>query len=123
MTTPHDTVPEAATQQAMESGVVVNGARRQGVQAPAERVAFTTNPQLEYFSEKGLQAQIGCLPEFWVAALLKELIENGLDACEARRLLPILRVEVGEDYFLVADEGPGIPPDVVARAADFSTRT
>jgi DNA topoisomerase VI subunit B len=96
---------------------------RHGVQAPAEREAFTSNRELEYFSEKELQAQIGFPMEAWAVALMKELIENGLDASEAHGLRPVVNVEVGDDYFLVEDEGPGIPPEVVASVLDFSTRT
>src|SRR5262249_37053155 len=29
----------------------------------------------------------------------------------------------GDDHFVVADEGPGVPPEVVEAALDFSTRT
>jgi hypothetical protein len=46
----------------------VTGACRQGVQPPAERVAFTTSRLLEYFSVKELQAQIGFPPQQWLVA-------------------------------------------------------
>ena len=106
-----------------EHPIVRGACRQQGVQAPAERVAFTTSRLLEYFSEKELQAQIGFPARAWPVALLKELIDNGLDACEAVGLPVVVSVEVGDDYFLVEDEGPGIPPEVVASVLDFSTRT
>jgi DNA topoisomerase VI subunit B len=98
-----------------------NGAVREGHRH--ERVAFTTSRLLEYFSEKELQVQIGFPAHAWPVALMKELIDNGLDACEAAGLPPAVNVEVGDDCFLVEDRGPGIPPEIVEAALDFSSRT
>src|SRR5262249_51024444 len=75
-----------------------NGAVREGHRH--ERVAFTTSGQLEYFSEKELRAQIGFPAHAWPVALMKELLDNGLDAAEAADLPPAVNVEVGSDYFL-----------------------
>jgi len=36
---------------------------------------------LEFFTEKELQLQIGQPKQCWPIALLKELIDNALDAC------------------------------------------
>jgi DNA topoisomerase VI subunit B len=101
-------------------------APRQGAQA--ERRVFTTSRLSEYFSVKELTAQIGCGPDRWRVALAKELIDNSLDACEAAGVAPV--VDVGEslddeqeDALVVEDNGPGIPPEVVAAALDYSTRT
>jgi len=90
---------------------------------PAERVAFTTSRALEYVSEKELTTQIGFAPSGWPLALAKELVDNGLDACEAARVPPAVNVVRGDDFFAVEDGGPGVPPGVVATALDFGSRT
>jgi hypothetical protein len=50
--------------------------------AVLRRETFTTSRLLEFFSEKELQMQIGFSRDGWAIALLKELIDNALDACE-----------------------------------------
>lgn len=47
-----------------------------------QRATFTTNRIMEFFSEKELQMQIGYARDAWPVALVKELIDNALDACE-----------------------------------------
>jgi DNA topoisomerase VI subunit B len=89
----------------------------------AERTAFTTSRLLEYFTERELEMQIGHACEDWPIALLKELIDNGLDACEAAGLPPKVDIEVDTDHFRVEDDGPGMPPEVIEKVLDFSTRT
>lgn len=66
--------------------------------------------------------QAGADPEDWALLLLKELIDNSLDACEADGIAPDIRVRIDADGFSVADNGPGIPPKVVARSLDYSVR-
>jgi DNA topoisomerase-6 subunit B len=53
--------------------------------------------------------------------IVKELVDNSLDACEDSRILPNIRVflkEVGSDRFkiTVEDNGPGIVPDKLTSA-------
>src|SRR5262249_21187310 len=90
--------------------------------APAERLAFTTSQAMEYFSRKYLTTRIGCPPAGWPLALVKELIDNGLDAAETKGKTPDINVTCGRDFFAVEDAGPGIEPEVVAATLDFSTK-
>ena len=46
------------------------------------RQTFKQNRTLEFFSEKELSMQLGHSRRFWPIAILKELIDNSLDACE-----------------------------------------
>lgn len=87
-----------------------------------ERSTFQVNRSMEYFSEKELQRQIGRGVDWWPVALLKELIDNGLDACEMHDVDPVIEVEVGEDYFSVQDNGPGLPSEVIVGSLDYSQR-
>jgi DNA topoisomerase VI subunit B len=87
------------------------------------REVFTISRQLEFFSQTELTAQIGYQPDQWAIALLKELIDNALDACEmASGKPPVIGVEVEQDYFAVADNGPGLPESVLEASLDYSVR-
>jgi len=82
-----------------------------------------TSRQLEYFSRSELTAQIGYPPHQWAIALLKELIDNALDACEIiGQVTPVVNVEVTQDDFSVSDNGPGLPEFVLKTSLDYSVR-
>jgi len=87
-----------------------------------ERTTFETSRLLEYFSEKELQMQIGAEPSRWPIALLKELIDNSLDACEAASIAPDITVTIDDERLVVCDNGPGLPASVIERSLDYSVR-
>jgi DNA topoisomerase VI subunit B len=88
------------------------------------RQVFTTSRELEYFTETELVAQTGYRKEeWWPGVLTKELVDNGLDVCEQAGIAPEIRVEFSGGTLTVSDNGPGIPPEVVERVLDFTTRT
>jgi DNA topoisomerase VI subunit B len=86
------------------------------------RETFDISRELEFFSEKELEMQIGHGRDWWHVALIKELVDNALDACESAGVPPEIDVEVTDDWFAVVDSGPGIPDDVIARSLDFMQR-
>ena len=90
--------------------------------ATLERTVFETSRELEFFTEKELQMQLGHGRQWWPAALLKELIDNALDACETAGVAPDITVDVGTDGFSVRDNGPGIPAETLARSLDYMKR-
>jgi DNA topoisomerase VI subunit B len=90
--------------------------------AVLERTTFTTSRLLEFFSEKELQMQIGHDRPYWPVALLKELIDNALDACEGADVAPVIRVTVDDDAVTVADNGPGLPEATLRRSLDYAVR-
>ena len=47
-----------------------------------ERTTFRTSRLLEFCSRKELIAQTGHEPDAWPLVVLKELVDNALDACE-----------------------------------------
>jgi DNA topoisomerase VI subunit B len=47
-----------------------------------ERTTFRTSRLLEFCSRKELVAQTGHEPDAWPLVVLKELVDNALDACE-----------------------------------------
>jgi hypothetical protein len=77
---------------------------------------------MEFFSDKELAMQIGHPRERWPIALLKEMIDNGLDACEKAGVHPLVRVTIDPDALSVADNGPGLPVQVLERSLDFTLR-
>ena len=95
--------------------------------AVLERTTFSTPRALDYFSAVELERQTGQPRSRFSAVVLKELIDNALDACEAAGVAPKVRVAVerrGDDLRItVEDNGPGLPADVLARILDFSTVT
>jgi DNA topoisomerase VI subunit B len=91
--------------------------------ATLKRETFTFSRELEFLQERELTAQVGIDRYRWPLVMLKELVDNALDACETAGVAPALDVTIGEDVISVSDNGPGIPADVVTRILDFSTRT
>lgn len=92
--------------------------------APAvlNREVFRTSRELEYFTQKELTLQTGHESERWPEVVLKELIDNGLDACESAGVLPEIKVAVDAKSISVSDNGSGIPESVIASVLDFSVR-
>jgi DNA topoisomerase VI subunit B len=90
--------------------------------ATLERTTFRTSRLLEFCSRKELVAQSGHEPDVWPLVILKELVDNALDACEEAGLHPEIDVQVEPGAITVTDNGPGIPSDTVTDILDFSSR-
>src|SRR4029434_5487554 len=86
------------------------------------RTTFETSRLLEFFSEKELQMQIGHPKDAWLIALAKELIDNGLDACETANVAPEIEVVVENNSIAVQDNGPGLPEKTLKRSLDYLVR-
>jgi DNA topoisomerase VI subunit B len=87
-----------------------------------DRTTFATSRLLEFCSEKELIAQTGTPVKDWPVYLLKELIDNALDACEEAGRTPDITIEVGDGKIVITDNGPGIPVDTVKGILDFDVR-
>ncbi len=90
--------------------------------AKLERTAFTTSRILEFFSEKELTMQLGYERRWWPAVLVKELIDNSLDACETAEVSPRITVTVSPNSVIVEDNGPGLSEHIIERSLDYSVR-
>jgi DNA topoisomerase VI subunit B len=86
------------------------------------RTTFATSRMLEFFTEAELAMQIGHDPPLWAAAILKELIDNGLDACEKAGVPPSVQVRIEDDTLQVQDNGPGLPIETLQRSLDYDVR-
>jgi DNA topoisomerase VI subunit B len=90
--------------------------------ATLNRTVFETSRELEFFSEKELMMQIGYNKALWPLALLKELIDNSLDACEVASIAPEIEVTIGKKSFSVQDNGPGLPEATMLKSTDYLIR-
>jgi DNA topoisomerase VI subunit B len=92
------------------------------ITAKLERQVFETSRELEFFSEKELMMQIGFDQDLWPLALLKELIDNALDACEVASIAPEIDITIAKGSFAVRDNGPGLPESTMAKSMNYLIR-
>src|SRR5690348_2494885 len=80
----------------------------------------------EYFEVAELQTMTGQPVGRFAAVLLKELLDNALDAAEQAGVAPVVHVgfRLGRRTarLYVADNGGGIPAEVLDAVTDFSVR-
>jgi DNA topoisomerase VI subunit B len=87
-----------------------------------KRETFITDRTLEFFSEKELQMQMGCSRNSWPVAIVKELIDNSLDACETVGILPEIEVLLDSKGVSVKDNGPGLPVKTLEQSLNYMVR-
>jgi DNA topoisomerase VI subunit B len=90
--------------------------------AVLDRAVFRTSRLLDFCSEKELILQTGHQPADWPLVVLKELVDNALDACEESEIPPEITVTVDGQRITVADNGPGIALSTIQGVVDFTTR-
>ena len=83
---------------------------------------FTKSRLLDFCSETELVAQAGQPVRDWPLYVMKELVDDALDACEEAGTAPDVSIAVGDGKIVVTDEGPGIPADTIKGVLDFSVR-
>jgi DNA topoisomerase VI subunit B len=86
------------------------------------RETFATSRLLEFCSRKELINQTGHGIEEWPLVILKELVDNALDACEEAEVAPHITITVRGGHIVVTDNGPGIGTDVVQKILDYNVR-
>ena len=83
-----------------------------GVKAKPEpkltRVNFTVSRLMEFCSQRELQNQTGHSVYDWPLVVVKELLDNALDACEEAEVAPDITVIVEQDKIIVQDNAGGI---------------
>jgi hypothetical protein len=89
-----------------------------------QREAFTISRELEYFTADELEKQTGYSREqWWPAVIIKEAVDNALDAGEQAGIAPEIAVLFEQCKLEIRDNGGGIPPEIVERLIDYTTRT
>ncbi len=87
-----------------------------------QREPLQISRELEFLDPKELTAQMGFSKADWPIALLKELLDNALDACESAGIAPVIAVDLEDDALTVADNGPGLPLGVLRQSLDYTIR-
>lgn len=94
-----------------------------------ERRAFSQLRVAEYLRFETLQKMTGRSFRDFPRVVVKELLDNALDAVETAGSAPQIEVVIDQDArarcfrLRVVDNGDGLSPDMVARTLDFETLT
>jgi DNA topoisomerase VI subunit B len=88
-----------------------------------QRKTFSTSRLAEFATENELTKQVGHPASLWPLVVVKELIDNALDAAERAGTTPDITVAVDRDTIVVADNGPGIPTATIRKLANFDAKT
>ena len=97
----------------------LNGTRIQPRIAPE---TFRTSRLLDFATRRELTAQIGHTPGVWPQVVVKELVDNALDAAEQAETAPRIEVTITESMIEVRDNGPGVSGNVIDDILDFTVR-
>ena len=79
---------------------------------------------MEFCSIRELQNQTGHDVWDWLLVVLKELLDNALDACEEAEVAPVIKVSVSPKTgtIVIEDNGPGIPAETIRAVCDYTIR-
>jgi DNA topoisomerase VI subunit B len=91
--------------------------------AALQREVFTTSRLAEFCTRSELQKQTGHSAYAWPVYVVRELLDNAIDAAEEAGIAPAVEIDIGSDRITVTDNGPGIAVDTVKRLLDLSSRT
>ena len=78
--------------------------------------------------EKELVAQTGHEAHRWPLVIVKELVDNGIDACEEAGVAPVIKITITTGKsgkptrIVVEDNGPGIPAETITGIIDYNIR-
>jgi hypothetical protein len=86
------------------------------------RVAFTVSRLTEFCSLRELQNQTGHSIDDWPLVLLKELMDNALDACEEAEVAPVVSIAVEDGSIAIQDNGGGIETATIKSILDYTIR-
>jgi DNA topoisomerase VI subunit B len=77
---------------------------------------------MEFCSERELQNQTGHSVSDWPLVVVKECVDNSLDACEEAEVAPKITVIVDQDTIIVQDNANGIDPETIESVLDYTIR-
>ena len=91
--------------------------------AAADREIFTFSRLAEFCTLRELEKQTGHDANDWPIYIVKELLDNALDAAEEAGIAPQVEIELGNCQIVVADNARGIAAETVKRLLDLGSRT
>jgi DNA topoisomerase VI subunit B len=77
---------------------------------------------MEFCTRRELVNQTGHNVYEWPLVVLKELVDNALDACEEAEIAPVISISVRDNSIIITDNGPGIPAKTIDGILDYSIR-
>jgi DNA topoisomerase VI subunit B len=77
---------------------------------------------MEFCTRRELVNQTGHDVLEWALVVLKELVDNAVDACEEAEIAPVISITVKRGLIVVEDNGPGIPAKTIEGILDYSIR-
>jgi DNA topoisomerase VI subunit B len=77
---------------------------------------------MEHCTRRELVNQTGHDVFEWPLVVLKELVDNALDACEEAEIAPVIAIAVKGHSIIIEDNGPGIPVKTINAVLDYSVR-
>jgi DNA topoisomerase VI subunit B len=86
------------------------------------RVAFRVSRLMEFCTKRELQNQTGHSIYDWPLVVLKELMDNALDACEEAEIAPVISIAVKPGSITIQDNGGGIATDTIKSILDYTVR-
>jgi DNA topoisomerase VI subunit B len=92
------------------------------IQKKLTRVPFTVSRLMEFCNKRELVNQTGHDVSEWPLVILKELVDNALDAAEEAEIAPIISIAVKRGLIVIEDNGPGIPAKTIDGVLDYSIR-
>ena len=108
----------------MENRKRISGGALPKPQQTLQRVTFKTSRLAEFCGRRELVAQTGHAVEDWPLVILKELVDNALDAAEEAEIAPeidiMVSTETGE--IVITDNGSGLPPETMEGILDYTSR-
>ena len=86
------------------------------------RVAFKVSLLMEFCSLRELQIQTGHSVYDWLLVILKEFVDNALDAGEEAEVPPEITIIVDKDTIVVQDNAGGIDAETIESVLDYTIR-
>jgi DNA topoisomerase VI subunit B len=86
------------------------------------RVAFTVSRLMDFCTLCELQNQTGHSIHSWPLVVLKELMDNALDACEEAEVAPAVLIAVEDGSITIQDNGRGIETSTIKSILDYTIR-
>jgi hypothetical protein len=86
------------------------------------RVVFQVSRLMEFCTKRELQNQTGHSIYDWPLVVLKELVDNALDACEEAEVAPVIEVIIGPSSITIQDNADGFAAETIDSILNYSVR-
>jgi len=77
---------------------------------------------MEFCTRRELENQTGHSVQDWPLVVLKEVMDNALDAAEEAEIAPVISVTVGPGSIAIEDNASGIETETIKSVLDYTIR-